>query len=201
MKAEAFKGEVSANKLARFRKIGFYLLLVDYLFIGYILLRIISIDSVFSSTVNNKFHIAITYYMIPVFGFPFFLLLYIILRINSDYLKEQVIDKRNKRDYSFKISIVPAMIALLFSSLFADTIREYIPKLPIELQANALLTYYLSYVIMIIYFFIRTLFSFDYYQSFYVTDKNDKKYLFVVGWSIFLVFTMHLFPYHVFFMF
>lgn len=204
MKSNQFAGKIPANKLARFRKIGFYFLLLDYLFIGYIIFRADSIGYIFKYELEGfyrkRMRFAYRYaYTIPTLQVPSLLMLFILFRTVTDSFRKKAIIKKNTRMLTFRHYVVNSLIVFAFSGLFLSTIKQYIAYLPEDIQDKAVPAYYLSYIIMILYFFVRTFFTFDYYQALYLKDKTDYRLIFAFGLMIFLAFTIHKLPYWSFF--
>lgn len=204
MKVSAIEEEVSANKLARFRKIGFYLLLLDYLFIGYIIFRADSIGYIFKYELEGfyrkRMRFAYRYaYTIPTLQVPALLMLFILFKAATNSFRKKAMIMKNTRMLAFRHYVVNSLIVFAFSGLFLSTIKQYIAYLPEDIQDKAVPAYYLSYIIMILYFFVRTFFTFDYYQTLYLKDKTDFRALFAFSLMIILAFMIPKLPYWIFF--
>ncbi|AXH99808.1 hypothetical protein DV702_08715 [Sporosarcina sp. PTS2304] len=176
MKLRDIEKNISSHNLERYRKIGFYLLLLDYAFISYLLYNMVHIYNLFITILGVRRVVVFNYaIIINVFQFP--VILFIVFIMLS--IKYQPIASR-QLTLGFKKILLPLIFISTFSLFFADKIQEFIPKLPDQYQNNILFKYYLSYLLMILFFSIRIIFSFNYFQLFYLIDKIDLRFHFAI---------------------
>lgn len=184
--------QLKSNYSEKLRKIGLIFLLLDYIFIAYILYRINAINYVFTENIRGiRPTLHILYYGIPILFYQEILLLYLIRKISTEDFKQKALILKGTVMNSIKATILPIVFATLFSFLFLERLQEYVPRVDVDLQPYAIHSYYLTFVIMIIYFLIRTLFAFDYYQSLYLNNKTDYRYFYCL--LLFFIFTIAIF--------
>ena len=203
MKSNRFEGEDSADKLVRFQKIGFYSLILDYLFIGYLIFRVHSIEYTFFVALHkaglSRTSYEVTFaYIIPILSFPALFMLFLLFKTATERFREEAMVKKDAWMLTFRHFVIKSVIAFTFSCFFFSKIKQYIPYLPVDIQDNAIPAYYFSYIIMILYFVMRTFLSFEYYQALYLQDKPEYRVIFAASLIIFLSFTIHKLPYMIF---
>lgn len=167
-KVSALEEKVPLRRLATYRKIGFYLLIVDCLVILFVLYHIEHLYNLFleASPRRRRVHVDFYYgYTIPVFyvqSIAFIFLIRNAIRILPD--KDQIKNGMKK-------VLIPLFLVSLISLLFFDLLNQFVPRFPESEQSTIVLRYYLSYIFMFIYFVIRMLFSFNYFQFLYLKHR------------------------------
>lgn len=160
-------------------KIGFYLLVIDYLFITYIIFRIDSISYIYRQPYHSSKYL-ILFYGISVLTFPLLLLVYInLVRIRASF-KEKMIKTKNYVIENLKIIIIPTMIANLFSLLFKDQLITYTERLSQHHKNHIVGSYYITLIIILVYSLVRTIIRADYYESHYLREKIDFRVHFII---------------------
>src|SRR5690625_290941 len=108
---DIYKDERKTNKL---QKIGLILLIIDYIFIAYIIFRTNSISYIYKKPYYRAKYL-ILYYGISVLSFPTMLLGFItIVRIRNSF-KLKMMEVTNVVKTNIKVIIMPVIIASLFS--------------------------------------------------------------------------------------
>lgn len=206
MEENELEKQVPTEKLPQYRKRGFYFLIIDYVFLSYIIIRIHSIGYMFTYGLEGistyKKYLYYMYgYFIPTLQTPALMILLLYRRTPVTRFVRQATAIKNAGKFIFRHYVVISFIVFAFSGLFIEKISQFVAYLPENFQHRAVPTYYLSYVIIIIFFFIRTFLKFDYYQAFYLIegDKSDYRYAFIFYLIIILAFTLHFLPYWIFF--
>lgn len=167
-KISALEEKVPGGRLTTYRKIGFYLLILDCLFILFVLYHIEHLYNLFleASPRRRRVHVDFYYgYTIPVFylqSVAFIFLIRNAIHILPD--KDQI---KN----GIKKVLVPLLLLFLISLLFFDLLDQFVPRFPESEQSTIVLRYYLSYIFMFIYFVIRMVFSFNYFQFLYLKHR------------------------------
>jgi len=200
-KPSIVKGKNLAKQLERFRRFGLYILILDYLFIFYIMLRVESISYIFhyelkGFTIKSR-KFLYSNYGIPTLNVPGMFVLYYFMRSSSDFFKEKAMVWKNVRMLTLR-SVLWALFIFILSFLFIGIVSKYISYLPADIQDKAIPAYYLSYVMIILYFTVRAFFRFDYYLALYTKEKEDYRAIFGMGLVIFFAFIMHKLPYMIF---
>jgi len=171
------KGKNLAELLERSRRLGLYLLVLDYLFIFFIMFRVESINHILRFELEG-FRIRRMYfeyyyaYVIPVLNVPGFLVSYLFIISSSSFFTEKVLVWRNARILAFR-NVLWALLVFILSFLFLGTLRQYFPYFPENIKDKAIPAYYLSYVIIILYFTARAFFRFDYHIALHSREKEE----------------------------
>lgn len=174
---DIYKDERKTNKL---QKIGLILLIIDYIFIAYIIFRTNSISYIYKKPYYRAKYL-ILYYGISVLSFPTMLLGFItIVRIRNSF-KLKMMEVTNVVKTNIKVIILPVIIASLFSLLFKDELFKYAERLPNFHQTHIVTSYYMTLFIMNIYFILRAIVSADYYESYYLLNKTDYRLHFLLA--------------------
>lgn len=165
----SMKNELKGNIYAR----------LDYIFVCDIFFRIAIIEMTFFQYTPSLGFARYCYpaellygYVIPIFTFPMWVLLLIILRENLPSIQRKVSNRKTTYLYSALNSVLPLVLAFIFSLLFIDSIHELIPRLPEKQHLSVIPSCYLTYILMLIYSSIRVFFAFHYYKFCYYTNKK-----------------------------
>lgn len=173
MKYNGTPTKISHLKQENYRKRGFYLLLLDYIFIICIMYNIAHTYNLFLDILAIRRYVVFNFaWIINVFQFPAMLFIGLLLfSIRFQFQKSESLMRR---------TLIPFLLAFAFSLLFKGTIQEFVPSLPERYHPNVLFKYYASYLLIGLFFFVRIVFSFYYYQAFFLKDRNDFRIHFAI---------------------
>lgn len=183
--------------------IGLYFLILDYLSIFLFMFRVESINHILRFELEG-FRIRRMYfeyyfaYAIPVLNVPGFLVSYLFIISSSKSFIEKVLVWSNARMLAFK-NVLWALLVFILSFLFIGTLRQYFPYFPESIKDKAIPAYYLSYVIITLYFTARAFFRFDYYIALHSRGKEeDYRLLTIACLMLLLPILTSLMPYTIF---
>lgn len=189
-KIRALEEKVPRGRLATYRKIGFYLLIVDCLVILFILYHIEHLYNLFLEASPRRRRVHVDFYYgstIPVFYVQSIVFIYLIR--NAIH----ILPDKDQIKNGMKRVLVPLFLVSLISLLFFDLLDQFVPRFPESEQSTIVFRYYFTYIFMFIYFVIRMIFSFNYFQFLYfkhsvrLSNSDFRIYFAIVGFAIIFV--------------
>lgn len=141
--------------------------------------RTYSINYIYKESYHRAKYL-ILFYGISVLSYPFLILTYItIIRVRESF-KEKMIETKQFVKDNIKSIIIPVVLASLFSILFKDLLDSYAKKLSIQHQNHIVGSYYVTMILMLVYFIVRSIIRADYYEAYYLKNKTDKRLYFII---------------------
>lgn len=193
------KQSISLKKREKYYSRGKWYVLFDHLFVIFIFFRMNLINSSFYNSIfasrPRLISIKLKYlFVFPVPTFLIFVILFCIFLQRYPPIKEKIMDWKTTRVWSLIASALPIAIAFLFSLLFINKLEELIVEFPEQYQDGVIPAYYLSYIYAFMYFAVRALFAFDYYQSFYYKYNRDLLYPLAIAYIFITLILTAFFP-------